>query len=123
MRIGLTIFLLLVDAVVDWVLGAIVLFDLFWTFVTKLPPSREIRAFGNRVVAFKYKIGRYMTYNESRPPFPFGDFPEALEPDEFDPTHRSDGELGIPREILERRRRERAERRERRHRDREEDEA
>ena len=56
------------------------MFELLWTLIAKLPPSPQIRALGNRLVAFQYRIGRYMTYNESSVPFPFSEFPAEVEP-------------------------------------------
>jgi hypothetical protein len=38
-----------------------------------------IREFVNKVVTYAYRLWRYITLNENRRPFPFSEFPEALE--------------------------------------------
>jgi hypothetical protein len=60
-------------------LFVVILFELLYTAITKLPPSVGIRRFANRTVTYFYRIGRYLTYNECAPPFPFMDLPEELE--------------------------------------------
>jgi hypothetical protein len=67
------------------VLAVIVVFELAWTLVTKHAPSPQVRELANRIIAYYYRIGRYLTYNEPRAPFPFAEFPQALEPDAWDP--------------------------------------
>jgi hypothetical protein len=39
-----------------------------------------VRQFANRLVAYLYRIARYLTYNEGTAPFPFRDLPPELEP-------------------------------------------
>ena len=64
---------------------------------TRLPPSPRVRDFANRVVGYYYRIGRYMTFNDARPPFPFADFPEPPEGDGWDASVRQSENLGIAR--------------------------
>ena len=78
-RILLTILFVLIVGVVESVLGLIVLFALLWALITKQPPGVGVRALANRIIAYYYRIGRYLTYNESLVPFPFSDFPDAIE--------------------------------------------
>jgi hypothetical protein len=78
-RILLTILFALIAGVVESLLGLIVVFALLWALITKQPPSIRVRAFANRIVTYYYRIGLYLTYNESLVPFPFADFPEAFE--------------------------------------------
>lgn len=101
-RIALTLLFAIVNSVVNWVLGVAIAFELLWTLVAKLPPSPQIRGLGNRWVAFQYRIGRYMTYNESTVPFPFSEFPAEVEPGDFDPARRDSQDLGLPRDWMRR---------------------
>ena len=43
-------------------------------------PSARLREFANAVIAYQYRLLRYVTYNESTVPFPFSQFPQVLEP-------------------------------------------
>lgn len=78
-RIVLTLLFALIVRVVELLLTVLVLFELGFTLVTRQPPRRTIREFANQVCAYLYRVTRYLTYNEAEPPFPFTDFPEALE--------------------------------------------
>ena len=79
-RCLLTLLFLIIARVVGTVLFVIVLFELAYTLITMSPPPERVRAFANRAVAYVYRIMRYVTYSESRAPFPFVDFPDELEP-------------------------------------------
>jgi len=85
-RIVLTLLFFLIARVVELLLAVLVVFELGITLVTQQPPSRKIRDFANQVCAYLYRVARYLTYNEADPPFPFTDFPEAVEPptDQYD---------------------------------------
>jgi hypothetical protein len=96
-RILLTILFVLIGGVVESVLGLIVLFALLWALITKQPPGVGVRALANRIIAYYYRIGRYLTYNESLVPFPFSDFPEALEESRWTPDPREAESLGLAR--------------------------
>ena len=96
-RILLTILFVLIVGVVESVLGLIILFALLWALITKQPPAVGVRAFANRIIAYYYRIGRYLTYNESLAPFPFSDFPEALEESSWAPEPRESESLGLAR--------------------------
>ncbi len=85
-RILLTILFALIASVVETVLSVIVLFALIWTLVTRQAPSDRVRALANRIVAYYYRIARYLTYNESRVPFPFSDFPDSFEESGWSPA-------------------------------------
>jgi hypothetical protein len=85
-RILLTILFALIASVVETVLSVIVLFALIWTLVTRQAPSERVRALANRIVAYYYRIARYLTYNEANVPFPFSDFPESFEESEWSPA-------------------------------------
>jgi len=78
-RILLTLLFAIISRVVGLLLTVIVIFELGVALVTRRPPSRKIRDFANQVCTYLYRLTRYLTYNEDEPPFPFTDFPEALE--------------------------------------------
>ncbi len=82
-RIALTLLFALIGGVLRTVLGAIVIFELPFTLITRRPPGERVRELANQITTYHYKLLRYLTYNESRAPFPFSDFPEPLEPDAF----------------------------------------
>jgi hypothetical protein len=69
----------LVISVLETVVGALVIFQLLYTMITKQEPSRRVSDLGNRLVTYFYRMLRYLTYNSDDLPFPFSDFPEALE--------------------------------------------
>ena len=94
-RIALTLLFVLIAAMIESVLSVIVVFELLFTLVTKQAPSPRVRELANRIVAYYYRIGRYLTYNESRLPFPFTDFPRALEADAWNPEERESETLGL----------------------------
>jgi hypothetical protein len=96
LRIALTLLYVLIAAVLDSVLGVIVIFQLLWSLLTRTPPSRPVRDLANRIVAYYYRIGRYLTYNDSRPPFPFSEFPDVLEPGRWQTAERESDALGLP---------------------------
>ena len=96
LRILLTILFLLVAGVIETVLLVIILFELGAALFTQSPPSSRVRDFANRIVSYYYKLGRYMTYNDSRIPFPFADFPDAVEPDGWLADETAAKVLGIP---------------------------
>ncbi len=79
-RALLTLLFLVISRVVGSVLFLTVLFELLFTAITKSPPPERVRQFANRVVTYLYRMGRYVTYAETAPPFPFSEFPEEVEP-------------------------------------------
>ncbi len=79
LRILYSLLFWLIAGVLEAVLGLLIVFDLLYTLVTgQLPPER-VREFGNRIIAYFYRIGRYLTYNESALPFPFSEFPAKID--------------------------------------------
>jgi len=45
--------------------------------------NEPARTFANQVATYGYRVMRYLTLNENQRPFPFSDFPAAIElPDE-----------------------------------------
>ncbi len=100
LRILLTLLFGLIGSVLETVLGVIVIFQLIVALATQRPPSLRVREFANRIISYYYKLGRYVTYNESRVPFPFSDFPQAIEGDAWDPDDTESKALGISRRGL-----------------------
>ncbi len=96
-RILLTLLFVMVAAAIEAVLAVVVVFELAWTLITRQPPNDWVRDLANRVIAYYYRIGRYLTYNDSHVPFPFSPFPPALEDDGFDPDVRESDAIGLPR--------------------------
>jgi hypothetical protein len=82
-RILDSIFFAIVFSLVETLLAAIVIFQLGYSLVTEQVPSRRIRDLGNRLCTYAYQVYRSLTHNTSVRPFPFSDFPEALEPSEW----------------------------------------
>lgn len=95
-RIALTLLFVIVAAALESALAIIIVFGVLWTLLTREPPSPRVRELANRIIAYYYRIGRYLTYNESRVPFPFSDFPEALEGDAWDAGDRESDSIGLP---------------------------
>ena len=95
LRILLSLLFVLVGSILEMVLGVIVIFQLLVALVTQQASSLRVRAFANRIVSYYYKLGRYLTYNESRVPFPFSDFPEAIEEDDWNPEESAFEAVGI----------------------------
>ena len=79
-RILLTLLFVAVASVLRAVVVVIVIFELLWALITQRAPSLRVREFANRVIAYHYRLHRYLTYNEATVPFPFSPFPPALEP-------------------------------------------
>ena len=79
MRILLSLVLALIWQVVEMVLLALAVFGLGFALVTERVPGERVRRFANRVVSYGYRIGRYLTFNEARAPFPFSDWPDEVE--------------------------------------------
>ncbi len=95
LRIALTVLFVIVASVVETLLGLIVFFELVASLVTQRPPSERVRELANRIVSYYYRIGRYLTYNESRVPFPFDEFPAPVEGDAFRPGASESKALGL----------------------------
>ncbi len=79
LRMAYSLLFALIISVLETVVGAIVVFQLLFTFVTKREPSKRVSELGNRVATYFYRMLRYLTHNSDEPPFPFNDFPEAVE--------------------------------------------
>lgn len=80
-RLLYTLFFLAVLELVKLVIVLTVIFQYLFLFING-QYSEPVRSFGNRAAAFGYRIMRYLTLNDNDRPFPFREFPEALEPSE-----------------------------------------
>ena len=78
-RILYTLLFWVITQVIGTVLGLLVLFELIFVLITQRPPPERVREFANRAVSYFYRIGRYVTYNEAKLPFPFAEFPLEIE--------------------------------------------
>ena len=54
----------------------------FLLLLITLKHSEPLRAFTNRLIAYVYRLWRYISLNDSRKPFPVAEFPAELEPPE-----------------------------------------
>lgn len=80
-RLLYSIFFLIIFELVKIFIQFIVLFQYIYFFIT-CSPNEPVRKFGNKVVAYAYHVMRYFTLNENTKPFPFGNFPQVIEPPE-----------------------------------------
>jgi hypothetical protein len=88
-RIVLSVLFMLILRLVEFVLGAIVIFQLIFALITKRPPGERVTRFANRIIAYFMQLLRYLTYQDDQRPFPFTDFPE--DSDEAVPTGKANG--------------------------------
>lgn len=102
-RLVLSLLFVVIAEVVETVLRVLTVFSLLFALVTGDPPAAAVRRLSNQISTYLYRIYRYLTYNESRAPFPFRELPEALEPTnwsgdttESDLLRRTRHELGRP---------------------------
>ncbi len=79
-RILLTLLFAVIWAVLESVLGLVVVFSLVWALIARQAPPERLREVSNSLVAYSYRIWRYLTYAEAQVPFPFSEFPEPVEP-------------------------------------------
>lgn len=80
-RLLYSIFFIIVFELLKLVIQFIVLFQYIYLFVTR-SSNEPVRRFGNKVVSYTYRVMRYITLNDHTKPFPFGNFPDEIEPPE-----------------------------------------
>ncbi len=93
LRILYSLLFALIISLLETVVGAIVIFQLLYALITKQEPSRRVSDLGNRISAYFYRMLRYLTHNSDVVPFPFTDFPQALEPPFVESGVESEHEL------------------------------
>jgi hypothetical protein len=79
LRIAITLLFFIIARLVEGLLFILVVFELGVTLITRREPSEAVRRVGNHLISYLVRIGRYITYNESEPPFPLQEFPEELD--------------------------------------------
>ncbi|MGO8761556.1 MAG: DUF4389 domain-containing protein [Desulfobaccales bacterium] len=77
-RLLYTLLYVAIFEVVKTIILLITLFEYFLLLVT-LRHNEPARSFANQVAAYGYRLMRYLTLNDNHRPFPFSDFPAAIE--------------------------------------------
>lgn len=81
-RLLYTLFYVAVFCILKAIILLTTAFQFILLFIT-LKPSEPARVFANKMVAYAYRVWRYITLNENRRPFPFTEFPGEIDlPDE-----------------------------------------
>ena len=80
-RILYTLVLYVFSNIAQGVLTVLILFQLGFALITQRAPGSEISRFASQTLSYLVRIGRFMTYNDATPPFPFSEFPEELDLD------------------------------------------
>jgi hypothetical protein len=78
-RLLYTLLYVAIFEVVKTIILLITLFEYFLLLVT-LRHNEPARSFANQVAAYGYRVMRYLTLNDHQRPFPFSDFPAAIDP-------------------------------------------
>ena len=60
-------------------LTVVILFQLGFALITQREPGPEIRRFANQTISYLVRIGRFLSYNDATPPFPFREFAAELD--------------------------------------------
>jgi len=76
-----TILFFLALGIVGVILKIAILFQFVVLFATK-KPNESVRDFCNQLSTYGYRLLRYISFNENQRPFPFSDYPGAMEPPE-----------------------------------------
>jgi hypothetical protein len=77
-RLLYTLLFVAVFCILKAIIYLTTMFQFAYLFIT-LQYSEPVRTFANKVVSYAYRVWRYITLNENRRPFPFTEFPEAME--------------------------------------------
>ncbi len=80
-RLLYTILFFLILGIIAVILKIAILFQFVVLFATK-KPNAPVRNFCNQLSTYGYRLLRYVTLNENQRPFPFSDYPGAMEPPE-----------------------------------------
>lgn len=78
-RILYAIVFYVIANITQGVLTVIILFQLGFALITQREPGPEIRRFANQTISYLVRIGRFLSYNDATPPFPFREFPAELD--------------------------------------------
>ena len=77
-RFLFTVFFVILLEILKIVIQLTVLFQYIYLFITT-EYSDPVRRFSNKLIAYAYKIMRYITLAENERPFPFSDFPKEMD--------------------------------------------
>ena len=77
-RLLYTILYLLVFEIIKLIMQLIVVFQYIYLFLA-LSQNDSVRNFSNKLSTYTYDVMRYLTLNKNQRPFPFNDFPPAME--------------------------------------------
>jgi hypothetical protein len=77
LRVLYTLLFAVIAQLVAWILAVLVAVAVVSALVTRREPHPRLRAFGDGVARYLHQMGRYVTYNDRTPPFPFSDLPAA----------------------------------------------
>ena len=77
-RLLYTILYLLVFEIIKLIIQIIVVFQYIYLFITR-NHNDAVRSFSNKLSTYTYDVMRYLTLNKNQRPFPFTDFPPAME--------------------------------------------
>ena len=77
-RLLYTILYLLVFEIIKLIIQITVVFQYIYLFIT-LSQNDSVRSFSNKLSSYTYDVMRYLTLNKNQRPFPFSDFPPAME--------------------------------------------
>jgi hypothetical protein len=78
-RFLLTILFVIIVRLVEAVLAIVIVFELFYSLVTRRPPAPRVTRFAHRMLRYGLEIGQYLTCNTDRLPFPFEELPNGNE--------------------------------------------
>ena len=90
-RLLFVLLFLLISGVAEFVLMVVIVLQFGFVLICR-ERNRRLLAFGASLSKYFYLVLRFITFNTEQKPFPFGDWPEADEPDagEHETTPRND---------------------------------
>ena len=78
-RLLYTLLFMLIFSITETIIQLTLVFQFVHLFFMR-KQNEQVRAFSNKASTYAYKVLRYVTMNEDQRPFPFTDWPKALEP-------------------------------------------
>ncbi|MBF0279328.1 MAG: DUF4389 domain-containing protein [SAR324 cluster bacterium] len=80
-RLLYTLLFMFIFAISKTIVQLTLVFQFIYLFFVRRP-NEQARIFSNSISTYAYKVLRYVTLNDEQRPFPFSDWPDALEPPE-----------------------------------------
>jgi hypothetical protein len=74
----ITLLFLPINGIVNATIVLTTLFQYVYLFIT-LQHSEPVRVFANKVIAYGYRVWRFISLNENLRPFPFTELPKEME--------------------------------------------